>query len=100
MRAVSQRLSDSSSPACEAGVRRVAKTFSRAMNSRKSAYHVRSWWACLRRTLPRSSNQAIVASRTRRVSSSKPAASYVRGLNRVVDAATVAGGWVSGMGPA
>ncbi len=74
IRAVSQRLSGSP-PASAAGVSSVAKTRSRLTNSRKSAYHVRSWWWAFSATLPRVSNQSIVASSTRRVSGSKPAAS-------------------------
>ena len=85
MRAVSQRLSGSPPPS-DAGVSNVAKTRSRAMNSRKSAYQVRSWWCFFSATFPRASNHSIVASRTRRVSSSKPEASNVRGLKRAVGA--------------
>ena len=74
IRAVSQRLSGSPA-ASAAGVSSVANTFSRATNSRKSAYHVRSWSASLSAFLPRDSKNSIVASSTRRVSGSNSEAS-------------------------
>ena len=57
--------------ASRAGVMNVAKTFSLATNSRKSAYQVPAWYSAVSLASPPASSQSIVARRTRRVSASK-----------------------------